>query len=72
MVEPCSCAWLFNPGMREIRCGESDRFAAAGEPFVWRYRVPRESSKEMRFHDGMYGDQSKEAAERAIERLSKV
>src|SRR5438477_3235788 len=27
--------WLFNPGMREISADESDRRAAAGEPFVW-------------------------------------
>jgi glutamyl-tRNA synthetase len=55
--------WLFNPGMRELRPGESDRRAAAGEPFVWRYRVPRESRKDVRFHDSVYGDQVKEAAD---------
>src|SRR6188474_1721701 len=30
-------AWLFNPGMRELSVEESDRRAAAGEPFVVRY-----------------------------------
>src|SRR5437016_4483874 len=35
--------WLFNPGMRELSRAESDRRAAAGEPFALRYRVPRES-----------------------------
>jgi glutamyl-tRNA synthetase len=55
--------WLFNPGMRELSSEESDRRAASGEPFVWRYRVPRESRKEVRFHDSVYGDQSKETAD---------
>ena len=34
-------AWLYNPGMRELSREESDRRAAAGEPFALRYRVPR-------------------------------
>ncbi len=34
-------AWLFNPGMRELSREESNRRAAAGEPFALRYRVPR-------------------------------
>ena len=34
-------AWLCNPGMREMSREESDRRAAAGEPFALRYRVPR-------------------------------
>src|SRR5260221_990936 len=55
--------WLFNAGMRELSAAESDRRAAAGEPFVWRYRVPRESRKDVRFHDSVYGDQSKETAD---------
>ena len=33
--------WLFNPGMRELSRAESDRRAAAGEPFALRFRVPR-------------------------------
>src|SRR5258706_12482285 len=55
--------WLFNAGMRELSTAESDRRAAAGEPFVWRFRVPRESRKDVRFHDSVYGDQSKETAD---------
>ena len=31
-----------NPGMRELTTEESGRRAGAGEPFVIRYRVPRE------------------------------
>src|SRR5437867_2975390 len=55
--------WLFNPGMRELSAAESDRRAAAGEPFVWRFRVPRDSRKDVRFHDSVYGDQSKDTAD---------
>src|ERR1700678_1689338 len=36
--------WLFNPGMRELSRAESDRRAAAGEPFALRFRVPREGT----------------------------
>lgn len=36
--------WLFNPGMRELSREESDRRAAAGEPFALRFRVPREET----------------------------
>jgi len=36
--------WLFNPGMRELSRPESDRRAAAGEPFALRFRVPREGT----------------------------
>ena len=31
----------FNPGMRDLSRAESDRRAAAGEPFALRFRVPR-------------------------------
>ena len=55
--------WLCNPGMRALSTEESDRRAAAGEPFVWRYRVPRESRKDVRFHDIVYGDQCKDTAD---------
>jgi glutamyl-tRNA synthetase len=34
--------WLFNPDMREMSREESDRRAAAGEPFALRFRVPRD------------------------------
>ncbi|HUX27550.1 MAG TPA: glutamate--tRNA ligase [Terracidiphilus sp.] len=56
-------AWLFNPGMRELSREESDRRAAAGEPFALRYRVPRGEDRTLRFADGVYGPQSKLADE---------
>jgi glutamyl-tRNA synthetase len=56
-------AWLFNPGMRELSCEESDRRAAAGEPFALRYRVPRGQGRTLSFTDSVYGPQSKLADE---------
>jgi glutamyl-tRNA synthetase len=60
-------AWLCNPGMRELSRAESDRRAAAGEPFALRYRVPRGpdsgTARTLRFVDGVYGEQSKAADE---------
>ena len=55
--------WLFNPEMRNLSIEESDRRAAAGEPFVLRFRVPRESQGEVRFTDLVYGEQSKATAD---------
>ncbi len=55
--------WLFNPGMREMPGEESDRRAAAGEPFVLRYRVPRDEGRTVTFRDLVYGDQSKSCAD---------
>ena len=55
--------WLFNPGMRELSKEESDRRAAAGEPFVLRFRVPREMRDSVEFEDLVYGDQSKATAD---------
>jgi glutamyl-tRNA synthetase len=55
--------WLFNPGMRELTREESDRRAAGGEPFALRFRVPRESGRQVRFVDAVYGEQVKEAAD---------
>ena len=55
--------WLFNPGMRELSTEESDRRAAAGEPFVLRFRVPRDVVTDVKFHDQVYGEQSKSAAD---------
>jgi glutamyl-tRNA synthetase len=52
--------WLFNPGAREVSREESDRRAAAGEPFALRFRVPRESGV-VRFTDAVYGEQVKSA-----------
>ncbi len=56
-------AWLFNPGMRELTTEESQRRADAGEPFVLRFRVPRDGSHAVEFQDAVYGDQSKLAAD---------
>jgi glutamyl-tRNA synthetase len=56
-------AWLCNPGMRELSREESDRRAAAGEPFALRYRVPRGEGRILHFKDGVYGEQSKAADE---------
>ena len=54
--------WLFNPGMRELSREESDRRAAAGEPFALRFRVPREGGV-VRFTDAVYGEQVKAGAD---------
>jgi len=53
--------WLFNPGMRELSRAESDRRAAAGEPFALRFQVPRGRGEEVRFTDAVYGEQVKAA-----------
>src|ERR1019366_8518725 len=42
---------------------ESDRRAAAGEPFALRYRVPRGQDRVLRFTDSVYGEQQKLADE---------
>ncbi|HXA50967.1 MAG TPA: glutamate--tRNA ligase [Candidatus Acidoferrum sp.] len=55
--------WLCNPGMRELSREESDRRAAAGEPFALRFRVPREIEGAVRFTDAVYGEQSKAYAD---------
>jgi glutamyl-tRNA synthetase len=55
--------WLFNPGMRELSKEESDRRAAADEPFVVRYRVPRETRESVSFIDEVYGPQTKATAD---------
>ena len=55
--------WLFNPGARELSRAESDRRAAAGEPFALRFRVPRENEQLVRFTDAVYGEQVKSAAD---------
>jgi len=51
--------WLFNPAMRALSAEESQRRADSGEPFVLRFRVPRESSRAVEFQDAVYGSQSK-------------
>jgi glutamyl-tRNA synthetase len=60
---PHTQAWLFNPGMRELTPEESQRRADAGEPFVLRFRVPRDGSQTVEFLDAVYGEQSKLAAD---------
>src|SRR5581483_4427498 len=55
--------WLFNPGMRELSPEESDARAAAGEPFVLRFRVPRETGRTVEFADAVYGPQAKSTAD---------
>src|SRR5258706_8314554 len=55
--------WLFNPGMRDLSPAESDRRAAAGEPFALRFRVPRDGDRQVRFEDGVYGEQAKSTAD---------
>jgi glutamyl-tRNA synthetase len=55
--------WLFNSGMREMSREESDRRAAAGEPFALRFRVPRDTERVLRFTDAVYGEQSKSTAD---------
>ncbi len=47
--------WLCNADMRELSREESDRRANAGEPFVLRFRVPRESREEVVVEDLVYG-----------------
>jgi glutamyl-tRNA synthetase len=55
--------WLFNSGMRDLSRSESDRRAAAGEPFALRFRVPRDSNQQVHFIDSVYGEQVKAAAD---------
>jgi glutamyl-tRNA synthetase len=55
--------WLFNAGMRELSRQESDRRAAAGEPFALRFRVPHDRIGHVEFHDAVYGDQAKAYAD---------
>jgi len=57
--EPSTGGWLFNPGMRELAREESDRRANAGEPFVLRFRVPRDTRSEVVVSDLVYGTVSK-------------
>jgi glutamyl-tRNA synthetase len=55
--------WLFNPEALEVSREESDRRAAAGEPFALRFRVPRGDGRTVRFADAVYGEQVKAAAD---------
>src|SRR5690242_8502531 len=47
--------WLFNADMRNMPAEESDRRAAAGEPFALRFRVPRDAGRQVQFNDAVYG-----------------
>jgi glutamyl-tRNA synthetase len=62
-VEDPAGGWLFNSGMRELSREESDRRANAGEPFVLRFRVPRESRAEVVVQDLVYGSVTKAAGD---------
>jgi len=55
--------WLFNAEMREMPREESDRRAAAGEPFALRFRVPRDTEPHIRFSDAVFGEQTKATAD---------
>jgi len=55
--------WLCNPEMRALSKEESEARAAAGEPFVIRFRVRREIPAEVAFKDEVYGAQSKLTAD---------
>ncbi len=57
--EQSNTAWFFNPGMRELSAEDSQRRADAGEPFVLRFRVPRDTAHAVKFQDAVYGEQSK-------------
>jgi len=58
----------FNPGMRELTREQSDHRAQAGEPFVLRFRVPRDSRREIVVSDLVYGTVSKSPATSRISR----
>ena len=55
--------WLFHSEMREMSREESERRAAAGEPFALRFRVPRDSQQQVHFTDAVYGEQTKATAD---------
>jgi len=61
--ESPSGEWLFNPGIRELTRKESDRRADAGEPFVLRFRVPRDSRAQVVVTDLVYGTVNKATAD---------
>ena len=55
--------WLFNAGMREMSVEESQRRADSGEPFVLRFRVPRDGDRAVTFQDLVFGPQAKQSAD---------
>lgn len=62
-VGEAKAGWLCHPEMRALSREESDRRAAAGEPFVLRFRVPREPERTVMFRDLVYGEQAKSTAD---------
>lgn len=59
--DPASGPWLGDPAMRALPAEESQRRADAGEPFVLRYRVPRDENRWVAFKDLVYRKQAKKA-----------
>jgi glutamyl-tRNA synthetase len=55
--------WLFHSDMRNMTPEESDRRAAAGEPFALRFRVPRDPDRTVQFNDAVYDHQTKSTAD---------
>jgi glutamyl-tRNA synthetase len=55
--------WLCYPEMRALSKADSDSRAAAGEPFVIRFRVKRDPAYDVHFADEVYGSQSKLTAD---------
>jgi glutamyl-tRNA synthetase len=55
--------WLCNPEMRALSQEESDARATAGEPYVIRFRVERDTPYQVSFSDEVYGLQSKSTAD---------
>jgi glutamyl-tRNA synthetase len=56
-------AWTCNPGQRERSVEESDRLASEGQPFVIRFRVPREDPKGVAFKDMVFKKQFRKYAD---------
>jgi glutamyl-tRNA synthetase len=57
--KPQGAAVYFNNEMRNLSRAESDRRAAAGEPFALRYKVPRDVERNIVLRDAVYGEQIK-------------
>ena len=57
--KPQGAAVYFNNEMRALSRDESDRRAAAGEPFALRYKVPRDVERVIVLNDAVYGHQEK-------------
>jgi glutamyl-tRNA synthetase len=55
--------WLFNADMRSMSPEESHRRAAAGEPFALRFKVSRDTDRNVEFVDSVYGRQAKSTAD---------